>query len=48
MTVVDRDICFALLKRLYQQNLITHDTYISCCNSRIFDIKHFSSYAEPK
>lgn len=46
MTEVDRDIGLALLKLLRKRELISEDTYVSCCNSRFFDEKNFTSYAE--
>lgn len=46
MTEVDRDIGLALLKRLWQREFISEETYVSACNSRFFDRKHFSDYAE--
>lgn len=46
MTIVDRDIGLALLKRLMQRGLISEETYVSACNSRFFDANHFSDYAE--
>lgn len=47
MTIVDRDIGLALLKRLMQRGLISEETYVSACNSRFFDANRFSDYAEP-
>lgn len=47
MTIVDRDIGLALLKRLQQRGLISEETYVSACNSRFFDANRFSDYAEP-
>ena len=47
MTIVDRDIGLALLKRLMQRGLISEETYVSACNSRFFDDKRFLDYAEP-
>lgn len=46
MTEVDRDIGLALLKLLRKRELISEETYVSCCNSRFFDEKSFTSYAE--
>lgn len=46
MTELDRDIGLALLKRLLQRELISEETYVSACNSRFFDRKRFSQYAE--
>ena len=46
MTGVDRDIGLALLKRLYKRGLITEETYVSACNSRVFDVNRFFRYAE--
>lgn len=46
MTIVDRDIGLALLKRLMQRGLISEETYVSACNSRFFDANRFSDYAE--
>ena len=45
MTIVDRDIGLALLKRLQQRGLISEETYVSACNSRFFEPKYFSDYA---
>ena len=36
MTEVDRDIALVLLKRLWQRELISEETYVSACNSRFF------------
>ena len=47
MTIVDRDIGLALLKRLQQRGLISEETYVSACNSRFFDANRFLDYAEP-
>ena len=47
MTIVDRDIGLALLKRLQQRGLISEETYVSACNSRFFNASCFSDYAEP-
>lgn len=46
MTEVDRDIGLALLSLLRKRELISEETYVSCCNSRFFDEKSFASYAE--
>ena len=46
MSEVDRDIGLALLKLLRKRELISEETYVSCCNSRFFDQKNFTSYAE--
>ena len=46
MTEVDRDIGLALLSLLRKRELISEETYVSCCNSRFFDEKNFTSYAE--
>lgn len=46
MTEVDRDISLALLSLLRKRELISEETYVSCCNSRFFDEKNFTSYAE--
>lgn len=46
MTEVDRDIGLALLKLLRKRELISEETYVSCCNSRFFDAKNFTCYAE--
>lgn len=46
MTEVDRDICLVLLKLLHKRELISEETYLSCCSSRFFDEKNFTSYAE--
>lgn len=46
MTEVDREIGLALLKLLRKRELISEETYVSCCNSRFFDEKNFTSYAE--
>lgn len=46
MTEVDRDIGLALLRLLQKRELISEETYVSCCNSRFFDEKNFTSYAE--
>lgn len=46
MTIVDRDIALALLKRLMQRGLISEEIYVSACNSRFFDANRFSDYAE--
>lgn len=46
MTIVDRDIGLALLKRLMHRGLISEETYVSACNSRFFDANRFSDYAE--
>ena len=46
MTIVDRDIGLALLKRLQQRGLISEETYVSACNSRFFDASRFSDDAE--
>ena len=44
MTVVERDIGLALLKRLMQRGLISEETYISASHSKVFDFNHFSNY----
>ena len=36
MTEVDRDIALVLLKRLWERELISEETYVSACNSRFF------------
>lgn len=46
MTEVDRDIGLALLSLLRKRELISEETYVSCCNSRFFDEKNFTRYAE--
>ena len=46
MTIVERDIGLALLKRLMQRGLISEETYVSACNSPFFDANRFSEYAE--
>ena len=46
MTEVDRDIGLALLSLLRKRELISEEIYVSCCNSRFFDEKNFTSYAE--
>ncbi len=46
MNEVDRDLGHVLLKRLWQRELISQQTFLSACNSRFFDKKHFSHYAE--
>ena len=46
MTIVERDIGLALLKRLMQRGLISEETYVSACNSTFFDANRFSEYAE--
>lgn len=46
MTEVDRDIGLALLSLLRKRELISEETYVSCCNSRFFDEKNFTGYAE--
>ena len=46
MTIVERDIGLALLKRMMQRKLISEETYVSASHSRFFDPDHFSDYAE--
>ena len=46
MTIVERDIGLALLKRLMQRGVISEETYVSACNSPFFDANRFSEYAE--
>ena len=46
MTIVERDIGLALLKRLMQRGLISEETYVSVSHSRFFDANRFSDSAE--
>ena len=46
MNEVDRDLGLALLKRLWQRGLISEETFVSASNSRFFDRKRFTHYAE--
>ena len=46
MNEVDRDLGLALLKRLWQRGLISEETFASASNSRFFDRKCFTRYAE--
>ena len=46
MNEIDRDLSLALLKRLWQRDLISEETFISASNSRFFDKKRFAHYAE--
>lgn len=46
MNEVDRDLGLVLLKRLWQRGLISEETHVSACNSRFFDKKRFTPYAE--
>ena len=46
MTEVDRDIVLALLKSLWERELITEEVYIAACNSDVFDRKDFTPAAE--
>ncbi len=46
MNEIERDLSLALLKCLWQRNLISEETFISASNSRFFDRKRFSHYAE--
>jgi len=48
MNEVDRDLGLALLKRLWQRDLISEETFVSVSNSRFFDKKRFVHYAEAK
>lgn len=42
MTEADRDIALALLKSLWERELITEEVYIAACNSKVFDRKNFT------
>lgn len=46
MTIVERDIGLALLKRLKQRNLISEETYVSASHSRFFDLSRFADDAQ--
>ena len=46
MNEVDRDLGLALLKRLWQRELISEKTFVSASNSRFFDRKNYTHYAE--
>ena len=46
MTEIDRDIVLALLKSLWERELITEEVYIAACNSEVFDRKDFTPAAE--
>lgn len=46
MTEADRDIALALLKSLWERELITEEVYIAACNSKYFDRKNFTPVAE--
>ena len=46
MTIVERDVGLALLKRLMQRELISEETYVAASHSRFFDEDRFSDYAE--
>ncbi len=46
MTMTERAIGLALLKRLMQRGLISEETYVSASHSRFFDANRFSDYAE--
>ena len=46
MNEVDRDLGLALLKLLWQRGLISEETFVSASNSRFFDRKRFTHYAE--
>ena len=46
MTIAERDIGLALLKRLMQRGLISEETYVSASHSRFFDANSFSDYTE--
>lgn len=46
MNEIDREIGLALLKRLWQRELISEDCYHSAARSRLFDRKRFVSDKE--
>ena len=46
MNEVDRDLGLALLKRLWQREVISGKTFVSASNSRFFDRKNYTHYAE--
>ncbi|MEG2366795.1 MAG: hypothetical protein RSB53_01605 [Oscillospiraceae bacterium] len=47
MTRVDREIALALLKRLWQRELITETLYLAARGSRLFDSKNFADGEKP-
>ena len=46
MTEVDREIALALLKQLWERELISEETYVSASSSRFFDKRRFTSDTE--
>jgi len=45
MNEIDRDVGLALLKRLWQRELIPEEVFISAGNSRLFEEKRFAHEA---